>query len=1082
MAPSTAMIFLGLCGVWFIYRGNSDKGGARIIVQIALSVLLIFVLLLAFRYFSGFGPDLENWLFPNAPLLGEIRTARISPLTALGFSLAILSFLLMSRRESGQPTKTVSGALLLALLILSGINILGYLYGAPLFYGGTLIPVAVTTALSFMFLSLGLLITAGPTCWPISVYAGPSLKARLLRAFIPVSLGIVILQGLLSTASELWISNLGLRVAIAAVVACLIVIQIINLISQNLSAEVERGNLARLIAENSLTQSEARFRSLAETANDAIINIDRDGKIVFWNRAAEMIFGYSTAEVIGESLGIIMPKVFFPAHEQGLQRVVLTGESKNIGKTVEVTGIRKDGSEFPLSLSMATWRVGEEVFFTGIGRDISERKRLEEELQLRNTILLTQQEATIDGILVVNEDGHIILYNHRFVEMWGIPQELIEQKVDGPILDFKANAVSDRNWFLEQVQYLYEHKLETSRDEIVLKNGQIFDSYSAPMIGPNDQYYGRVWYFRDITEHKKAEVILQASEERFRSLYENVPTGIYRTSPDGQILMANPALLKMLGYESLEELSDRNLATEDYKSDFLREEFRKRIDRDGEVRGFESRWKRKDGSFINVRESAYLVQNENDQSLYYEGTVEDISEQILSEQALRKSASSLQSVLQSTADGILAIGSANEVLYFNDRFVELWRIPEKVMESKNDSLLLQHVIDQLIDPQSFLKKVQDLYRSKEDSFDILNFKDGRVFERLSRPLIKGEEAQGRVWSFRDITQRKRFELVQNAIYRITQAAITSNGIDALYQSIHAILGELISAENFFIALYDSATGLIRFPYFIDYYVKPSSEPTQMRGLTGYVIKTGRSLSITREVYDRLVQQNEVEIVGTVAEAYLRVPLKIEGIIIGVIGVQSYVKGAQFHQEDVDLLEFVSNQVAQAIGRKRLEEEIISLSLTDELTGLNNRRGFTLLAEQELKIAQRLKRTMLLFFGDVDNLKTINDTWGHAQGDQALIDISTILKKNFRESDILARIGGDEFVILAVDASMGCAEEISNRIQSALDLLKLPGDESYHLALSLGVSFFNPDDPCTLNELINQADNLMYEQKHNKKGK
>ena len=821
MAPITALIFLGLCGVWFIYRDNSDSDRARILVQVALLGLLILVLLLTFRYFFGLGPDLENWLFPSAPLLGEIRIARISPLTALGFILAILAFLLMSRRELGQSTKTASGALSLAVLILSGINILGYLYGAPQFYGGTLIPVAVTTALSFMFLSLGLLLTAGPTCWPVSLYVGTSLKARLLRAFIPVSLGIVLLQGLLSTASAQWITNLGLRVAIVALVTSLIVMQIINLISQNLSAEIERGNQARLKAENFLKQSEARFRSLAETANDAIINVDRDGQIVFWNHAAEMIFGYSTTEVMEKSLGIIMPEEFYPAHEQRLQRVVLTGKSKNIGKTVEVTGLRKDGSKFPLALSLATWQVGEDIFFTGIARDISERKRSEDELQ---------------------------------------------------------------------------------------------------------------------------------------------------------------------------------------------------------------------------------------------------------------------SVLQSTADGILAIGSANEVLYFNDRFVELWRIPEMVMASKNDSLLLQHVLDQLIDPQSFLKKVQDLYRSKEDSFDVLNFKDGRVFERLSRPLIKGEEAQGRVWSFRDITQRKRFELVQNAIYKITQAAITSNGIDALYQSIHTILGELISAENFFIALYDSATGLIRFPYFIDQYDKPSSVPTPMHGLTGYVIKSGRSLSITREIYDRLVQQNEVEAVGTVAEAYLRVPLKIEDRIIGVIGVQSYIKGVHFHQEDVNLLEFVSNQVAQAIGRKRLEEEILSLSLTDELTGLNNRRGFTLLAEQELKMASRLKRDMLLFFGDVDNLKTINDTWGHAQGDQALKDISAIMKNNFRESDILARIGGDEFVVLAVDASMECAEDISNRIQSALDLIKLPGDETYHLALSLGVSFFNPHDPCTLNELINKADNFMYEQKHSRKGK
>ena len=144
-------------------------------------------------------------------------------------------------------------------------------------------------------------------------------------------------------------------------------------------------------------------------------------------------------------------------------------------------------------------------------------------------------------------------------------------------------------------------------------------------------------------------------------------------------------------------------------------------------------------------------------------------------------------------------------------------------------------------------------------------------------------------------------------------------------------------------------------------------------------------------------------------------------MIGVMAVQIYTPGIHYDQEDLNLLEFVSTQVAQAIERKRMEEEIRSLSLTDELTGLYNRRGFTLLAEQEVKLAHRMNRTMLLFFCDVDNLKGINDTHGHAQGDLALKEVSAILKETFREADILARLGGDEFVVLAVDASLESAE-------------------------------------------------------------
>jgi diguanylate cyclase (GGDEF)-like protein len=337
-------------------------------------------------------------------------------------------------------------------------------------------------------------------------------------------------------------------------------------------------------------------------------------------------------------------------------------------------------------------------------------------------------------------------------------------------------------------------------------------------------------------------------------------------------------------------------------------------------------------------------------------------------------------------------------------------------------------------------------------------------------------------SILDITERKRNEFVQDGVYRISQAAITSKGIDELYHSIHSILGELIPAQNFFIALYDPASGLINFPYYIDQYDEAPSPISHTRGLSGYIIRTGLPLLATREVYDRLVGQGEVEPVGTAFVDWMGAPLKVEGRMIGVMAVQSYADGIYFDREDLNLLEFVSTQVAQAIERKRMEQEIRNLSMTDDLTGLYNRRGFTLLAEQEVKLAHRKKRSMLLFFGDVDSLKTINDTHGHAQGDLALNDVSAILKETFREADIMARIGGDEFVVLAVDASMESTDVLTNRIQSILERRNQQGDRPYHLSLSLGIAHYDPEAPRTVSELIAQADGRMYQQKRARKGK
>lgn len=149
---------------------------------------------------------------------------------------------------------------------------------------------------------------------------------------------------------------------------------------------------------------------------------------------------------------------------------------------------------------------------------VVERVKTMNDLLFINAILSTQQEASIDGILVVDADGKIVSYNSRFSKMWGMPPGLVEAKNDGPVLRFVMGETKDPQSFLARVQYLYGHREETSRDEIALKDGRFFDRYSAPMFGTNGQYYGRVWYFRDISEHKGAEEALRASSEQTRNM------------------------------------------------------------------------------------------------------------------------------------------------------------------------------------------------------------------------------------------------------------------------------------------------------------------------------------------------------------------------------------------------------------------------------------------------------------------------------------------------------------------------------------------------------------------------------------
>jgi diguanylate cyclase (GGDEF)-like protein/PAS domain S-box-containing protein len=375
-----------------------------------------------------------------------------------------------------------------------------------------------------------------------------------------------------------------------------------------------------------------------------------------------------------------------------------------------------------------------------------------------------------------------------------------------------------------------------------------------------------------------------------------------------------------------------------------------------------------------------------------------------------------------------------------------------------------------------INQVLDTKKTQQIEFD-LKIGDRTVWFATS---ISPMTEDSTLWVAHDITERKRFERVQNALYRISQTAITSAGIDALYRSIHSILGELIPAENFFIALIEPASGEISFPYYVDQFDEPPVGMTPQQGLTGYIIRSGVPLLVTQQDIERLAQQDQVERVGTMSLDWMGAPLKVEGALIGVMAVQIYTPGIHYGQEDLNLLEFVSNQVAQAIERKRMDEEIRSLSLTDELTGLYNRRGFTLLAEQEVKLAHRINRPMLLFFCDVDSLKSINDSHGHTQGDLALKEVSGILKDTFRDADILARLGGDEFVVLAVDALLESAETMTGRIQAALEIGNRKGQRPYQLNLSTGVARCDPEVPSSVSELIVEADRLMYSQKQARK--
>lgn len=190
-------------------------------------------------------------------------------------------------------------------------------------------------------------------------------------------------------------------------------------------------------------------------------------------------------------------------------------------------------------------------------------------------------------------------------------------------------------------------------------------------------------------------------------------------------------------------------------------------------------------------------------------------------------------------------------------------------------------------------------------------------------------------------------------------------------------------------------------------------------------------------------------------------------------VESFTLSSNFGAEDLGKFRSLLLEAAQSVFlRWKVLHQLRTMALTDELTGLYNRRGFLLLGTHNVSLALRMGQPLLLFFADVDGLKHINDSCGHVQGDALLVACGEVLKMTFRESDIIARIGGDEFAILAQGNSNESRDVVLSRLQSSVARVNRDVLKPYQLSLSVGAAGFDPSNPVALSELLSIADREM----------
>jgi PAS domain S-box-containing protein len=391
------------------------------------------------------------------------------------------------------------------------------------------------------------------------------------------------------------------------------------------------------------------IRATLESTADGMLVVNSAGQIVAYNRKFVEMWGIPESVLASRDENVVLNFALSQLKdpEAFLTRIRQTYADYD-AQTDDVIEF-KDGRVFERHSEPQRVK-GKNVGRVWGFRNVTERKRAEEALLESKALLNSIVNSTSDLIWSVNAKSLLLLsFNQGFVDFFlqrfGIlvkegmrPEDLL------PTDDLIQHWYGFYQRALREGSFTIEYDMKTAPRTLQL---------SFNVLTRADVVFAVSVFAKDVTERERAEEALRASEERLRSFIENVPLGVYRTTPDGRVLMANPALLRMLGYDSLQELLSRNLERDGFEAGYPRSAFREQLERHGEVRGLEATWKRRDGSVIFVRESARAVRADDSAVLYYDGTIEDVTERRRLEEQLRQ-AQKMEAV------GRLAAGVAHD--------------------------------------------------------------------------------------------------------------------------------------------------------------------------------------------------------------------------------------------------------------------------------------------------------------------------------------------------------------------------------------------------------------------------------------
>jgi len=418
------------------------------------------------------------------------------------------------------------------------------------------------------------------------------------------------------------------------------------------------------------------------------------------------------------------------------------------------------------------------------------------------------------------------------------------------------------------------------------------------------------------SKRKRAEKALQASELKYRRLFDDDLTGDYITSVDGTILLGNQALAKIFGFHSIDELINENIYSF-YKDPNNQDQLLKVICEKKKIENYEREFTLRDGRVISVIENIIGEFGENGELVRLKGYLFDNIERKRAEEELRAIHSRQEAILSAVPDIIMEVDKNKVYTWTNQFGIEFFG---KDVIGKEATFYFEG-------EQETYNIVQPLFGGSENIIYVESWqrrKDGekRLLAWWCRAL-KDESGNiiGALSSAQDITERKQAEKEREVIYAIGEAINTTVDFNEFLQSIYENIKKVMYAENCYIALDDASTKTISFPLFVDQFDSTPTPRAKRKGLSEYVLRIAKPLLLTPKLIDELIKDREVELIGTPPKSWLGVPLFVQSKPIGVLVVQSYEPGKTYTDKEKDILTMIGHQVATAIERKHAEKQL-----------------------------------------------------------------------------------------------------------------------------------------------------------------